>query len=268
MSESASIKTRPNARPAGNRPQQVDDYDDAPVQARPLSRKQQEYQEPAYDQYDQYEDEDYYEDDEEVAVVSINRRAVALIVSSLLVVGIFAVAIWILLAQNAKPTSITTVEQVPTITGFDPDTAKEDQEPKKGLLAPDFQWTENGKTVSLSSYRGTKPLFVNFWGTWCPPCKAEMPEMANLYNAHKNDIEIIGVSMGPRDWPEQVLSFVSKTTYNWKFIHDSDYKVATRYQVSAIPSSYFIDKNGVINTVHIGAMTGSMMEGYTEQVIK
>jgi thiol-disulfide isomerase/thioredoxin len=281
MSDSASIKTRPNTRPAPKRAQAADDYDDAPVTSRPLSSRQKQAQEyDQYDQYDQYADYDqedgYYDEDEEQEVsVSLNRRTMALIVSSILVVAVFATAIVLLLNQNnvGDPGASGKTRgpqdqllEVPVITGFNPTTSTEDQQPKSGSFAPDFQWQEGGKTVSLSSYRGDKPVFVNFWGTWCPPCKAEMPEMSNLYNTHKSDIEMIGVSMGPRDWPEQVLSFVNKTTYGWKFIHDGDYKIAQRYQITAIPSSFFVDKTGKISVVHVGAMTGSMMEGYYQQV--
>ena len=255
MSDMAYSKTRPASRPANSRKRPSDDYEDA-LEAESV---------PA--QYAEYDDgEDYYEDDEEVSVVSVNRnRAIALAVTGLLVVAIFGVIAWMLMNRSAGPGGSGPVPQVPTISGFNTSTAQEAQAPTKGAFAPDFVWEENGKTVSLSSFRGSKPVFVNFWGTWCPPCRAEMPEMQNLYNARRNDVEIIGVSMGPRDWPQLVLDFVNASSYNWKFVHDNDYSTATRYQVVSVPSSYFIDKNGVIQAVHVGAMTRSMMDAYLEQ---
>lgn len=266
MSDSAYMKTRPVKQPRKGAGKPQDDYDDsaAPVQ---------------YAGYSQYEDEEnenydgYYEDeyDEEEAVVSVNRnRALALAGAFVLLVGIFGIAILLLAnrqgSSNLPPGGV--VADVPTITGFNATTSGEDQQAAKGKLAPDFVWQEGGKTVSLSSFRGQQPVFVNFWGTWCPPCKAEMPEMRNLFHAPGTDIKIIGVSMGPRDWPEQVLDFVNKTNYDWDFIHDGDYAVAARYQVNSIPSSFFIDKNGVIQDIHVGAMTRSMMDGYVADVHK
>jgi thiol-disulfide isomerase/thioredoxin len=251
MSDIPISKTRPAAKPANARKQQSDDYDDNPD---------------ATAQYAEYEDDDGYYEDEEEAVVSVNgKRAIALAVTGMLVVAIFGVAIWMFLGQSRTPPGGGPVQGVPTIAGFNADTAQETQAPTKGAFAPDFVWQENGQTVSLSSFRGKKPVFVNFWGTWCPPCRAEMPEMQNLYNAKRNDIEIVGVSMGPRDWPKLVLDFVNASSYNWKFVHDNDYSVATRYQVVSVPSSYFIDKNGVIQAVHVGAMNRSMMDSYLQQ---
>ncbi len=271
MSKTAYSKTRPPSRPAPARPSQVDDYDDVQEPIRPRSQRKQydeEYNEKYNEENEDYEDYDgYYADDEEVAVVSINRRAVALSVSAILVVAIFGVAIWLLMSRNSvQQPAEGRLTDIPTITGFNPATASEAQAPNKGSPAPDFEWPENGSSVSLSSYRGDKPVFVNFWATWCPPCKAEMPEIENIYNTHRNDLEIIGVSMGPRDWPQLVLDFVNKTTYSWKFIHDGDYGIATRYQVVSIPSSFFIDKNGVIQAIHVGQMDQSMMESYLQQI--
>jgi thiol-disulfide isomerase/thioredoxin len=260
MSEISYSRTRPGARSARGNASPGDDYDEP-------QNSQVEYTQYDDDEDDGYEDDGYY-DDEDVAVVSVNRnRAIALSATIVLVIGIFGVVLWMLMNQNpVGPGGQQTVGEVPTISGLNPATMSEQQTPSKGGFAPDFMWQEGGQTVSLSSYRGDKPVFVNFWGTWCPPCKAEMPEMQNLYNAHKNDIEIIGISMAPRDWPQQVLRFVNNSPYSWKFVHDGDYSIAQRYGVMSIPSSYFIDKNGVIQAVHVGAMTGSMMQGYLDQV--
>lgn len=263
MSEISYPRTRPGARPARGDASPADDYDES-------QNSQVEYTKYQNDEdFDGYEDDGYY-DDEEVAVVSVNRnRAIALSATVVLVIGIFGVVLWMLLNQNdAGPSGqqVQSIGEVPTISGLNPATMSEQQAPSKGSIAPDFMWQEGGKTVSLSSYRGKKPVFVNFWGTWCPPCKAEMPEMQKLYSANKDILEIIGVSMAPRDWPQQVLRFVNNSPYSWKFVHDGDYSIAQRYGVMSIPSSYFIDKNGVIQAVHVGAMTGSMMQGYLDQV--
>ena len=86
--------------------------------------------------------------------------------------------------------------------------------------------------------------------------------MQGLYNKYKDQMVMIGVSMAPRDNPELVKGFVEQSNYTWTFIHDNDFSVATRYQAYSIPSSYFIDKDGIIRARHIGAMTGNQMEGY------
>lgn len=183
-------------------------------------------------------------------------RAVVLGVSVLLLVAIFSAIIFLLSARNTGQVTQAAVGASASVNTTGLDTA-----PRTGALAPDFNLLDvhTNLSVKLSSLRG-KPVFVNFWGTWCPPCRAEMPEMQRLYDKYPGQLEIVGVSMGPRDYPEQVKNFVDQYKYPWTFIHDPDYAIATTYQVAAIPSSYFIDKNGVIKAVQVGGMNLDIME--------
>ena len=76
-----------------------------------------------------------------------------------------------------------------------------------------------------------------------------MPEIEQLYQQYKDKVDIIGVSMGPRDEPAGVAQFVDLNKYHWQFIHDADSSVMNNYLVTGIPSSFFIDKNGVIRSI-------------------
>jgi thiol-disulfide isomerase/thioredoxin len=274
-----SKATYGNPRP---HPDEYDDeeYDDGPVDAelqasgrlnqdedaaaeplvgrRSRTANTRQVEEAEYDEVDEY-------DGQSTTVIASPGRAAAIGVSLFLLVAIFAVAVWLLTSRNNTNQTVlsgpqSTLVGVPTIKGFS-ETA-EQQAPAKGAFAPDFTWEEGGKELSLSAYRGDKPLFINFWGTWCPPCRAEMPEMEAFYQRHRSEIEIIGVSMVPRDDPPTVFQFVQEAPYSWKFLHDGTYDVATRYQVMSVPSSYFVDKNGVVKAVHVGAMNGQQMEAY------
>jgi len=133
--------------------------------------------------------------------------------------------------------------------------------PKTGSLAPDFTLNDvkTNKPLKLSALRG-KPVLVNFWGTWCPPCRAEMPELESLYAKYKGQTEFIGVSMGPRDEPMGVDQFVKLNKYSWTFIHDTDAAVSINYQVQGIPSTFFIDKDGVIRQIHVGGADAATLE--------
>jgi thiol-disulfide isomerase/thioredoxin len=111
-----------------------------------------------------------------------------------------------------------------------------------------------------------KPVVLNFWGTWCPPCRAEMPILQEIYTKYKGEVEFVGISMGPRDSGEGVVDFIKDAGYSWTFAHDDTYQVATDYQVSAVPSSYFIDASGVIRAVHVGAMTEQQIEAYLQKI--
>jgi thiol-disulfide isomerase/thioredoxin len=267
-SKASKSSRAPKVSKAPARP--ADDYEDYDE----YDESEDYDRQPQYEQYDRrgrpvqgdYEDYDEY-DEEEHSILTTPGRAIALGVAGVALLAVFAAIIWLLSTSNSSsaPKIVEGAQGgVPVIQGFVP--TSENQAPVKGAYPPDFKWTENNQPVSLSSFRGDKPVFVNFWGTWCPPCRGEMPAMETFYQEHKNDIQIIGVSMGPRDDPAGVLNFVKQANYSWKFIHDGDYTVAQRYQIANVPSSYFIDKNGVIQAVQIGAMNQSQIESYYSQV--
>lgn len=224
--------------------------EDSPVNNAPDAQSDFDYE----DEY--FSEASYFEADEDAEQVreglfSTPARVVTLVFSALLLLVVGAAIMWVL---NSGGTSTGS-------TNAPADTSGLDIAPRVGALAPDFELLDvhTNKPVKLSSLRG-KPVFMNFWGTWCPPCRAEMPEMEKLYNKYKGQVEILGVSMGPRDDPTRVQVFVDAASYSWTFIHDPDYLVATDYQVQAIPSSYFIDKDGVIRAVQVGGMNFGQME--------
>ncbi len=211
-----------------------------------------------------------------VGLFSTPVRAITMIFSVLLLFVVVGVLAW-LLGQSGKKNvaAITTGSNIPPVAGsltpvpeindanalYDNKPAGLSEAPKVGALPPNFQWTDpkTKQPVKLSSLRG-KPVLLNFWGTWCPPCRAEMPEMQKIYDRMGKDVVFLGVSMGPRDEPLGVSQFVVLNKYTWDFIHDPDSAVMNRYQVTGIPSSYFIDKSGVIRAIHVGGADAQILE--------
>jgi len=128
-----------------------------------------------------------------------------------------------------------------------------------GYPAPDFTLIDlDGNAVHLKDFRG-KVVFLNFWATWCPPCRIEMPEMEELYQEYKDkDVAIIGVDL--RESESSVKSFVEENGYSWTFVIDSTGEVARDYMVTLIPSSFFIDGDGIIRALQVGAMSKALME--------
>ncbi len=128
-----------------------------------------------------------------------------------------------------------------------------------GEVAPDFTLVDlEGNQVSLSDFRG-KTVFINFWATWCPPCRAEMPEIEAVYQEYKDKgVVVIGVDI--QETEEEVLQFVQQGGYSWTFVLDTSGEVAASYKIAAIPTSFFIDREGIIQAVNIGAMTKRAME--------
>ncbi len=135
-------------------------------------------------------------------------------------------------------------------------------EPVPGRVALDAE----GGTVFLSDFRG-KPVWLNFWDSQCPPCRAEMPEMQKLYDELKDQVEFVGVSMGPRDSAQGVEQFVKLENYTWKFVHDPELDVMTNYRVTGIPSSYFIDKDGIIRAIHVGGADYALLESNLKKAL-
>ena len=133
--------------------------------------------------------------------------------------------------------------------------------------APDFKLKDlNGKELSLSDLKGKK-VFLNFWATWCPPCKEEMPEIQKLYNETKDsDLVIIAVEIGEPQ--SEVKSFIDNNKYSFKVLLDSDQSVATKYSITAIPTSYFIDEEGNIISKSSGGMSIDGMKSYIKTLDK
>ena len=139
--------------------------------------------------------------------------------------------------------------------------------PEVGRPAPDFTLTDlEGNSVTLSDFRG-KVVFINFWATWCPPCRAEMPDMEAIYQEYKSkDVVVIGVDLLEDE--NEVRQYVQQGGFSWTFVIDTTGAVATNYGITAIPTSLFLDKEGVIRAVSIGAMTKRAMESKLAEAMK
>jgi thiol-disulfide isomerase/thioredoxin len=105
--------------------------------------------------------------------------------------------------------------------------------------------TLDGKTVQLSDYKG-KVILLNFWATWCPPCRAEMPTIEKLYQALKNEPNFVFLAVDAHEKPDQVKGFIKKTGYHFPVLLDTTGEADAEYSVQAIPTTYLIDRSGHI----------------------
>ncbi|MFS0557520.1 peroxiredoxin family protein [Brevibacillus sp. 179-C9.3 HS] len=138
----------------------------------------------------------------------------------------------------------------------------------QGNLAPDFELqTLAGESVKLSDFRGKK-VIVNMWATWCPPCRAEMPDMQKFYEKYKEEnVTILAVNMTTSEKNvESIPTFLDEFGITFPVVLDEQNEVAEIYQVVALPSSYIIDANGVIQQKVIGPMNYEMMENMVSQM--
>ncbi|PEF39904.1 alkyl hydroperoxide reductase [Bacillus sp. AFS094228] len=131
---------------------------------------------------------------------------------------------------------------------------------KIGAKAPNFSLkTLDGKQVELSDYKGKK-VMLNFWATWCPPCKKEMPDMEKYTQLAGDDVVVLAVNIDPEN---DVQAFVEDNGITFTIPLDSQSAknpVNERYKILSIPTTYFIDKKGIIRNKVISAMTLKDME--------
>ena len=132
--------------------------------------------------------------------------------------------------------------------------------------APDFTMTDaSGKSVSLADFKG-KPILLNFWASWCGPCKSEMPDIQTAYEQYGNEIEFLIVNMTGMsgETQETASQFIKDNGYTFPVYFDEGYSAAAAYGVNSIPQTYLIDPEGNI----IGAAMGAMDAATVEQGIQ
>lgn len=148
----------------------------------------------------------------------------------------------------------------------------------KTRKAPDFTLTDqNGNTHTLSDYRG-KVVFLNFWATWCPPCKAEMPDIEKLYQdtgKNSGDVVVLGVANPTTSEKKnsdvtatEVKAFLSASGYTFPVVMDTTSDLLKAYLISAFPSTFIIDKNGDISAFVPGALSSEKMHELIDQAQK
>jgi len=121
----------------------------------------------------------------------------------------------------------------------------------KGKKAPDFMWKQDGKDMSFSEMTKGKVVFVNFWATWCPPCRKEIPDIIKLNKALKekgSNVVFIGIGLDRGDDAnEKLTSFINSSKFNYPVYHESTGKLADAFGgASSIPTTYIISKKGEI----------------------
>jgi len=149
-------------------------------------------------------------------------------------------------------------------------TAGEIPAPQQGFLAPDFELkTPTGETVRLIDLRG-QAVLVNLWATWCPPCRAEMASIEEIYQEYKDKkFVVIAVNMTYQDDPLAILPFVNEQKLTFPILLDETGDMASAYQLRSLPSSYFIRPDGIINEVVIGGpMSEALLRTRIEDILK
>lgn len=126
--------------------------------------------------------------------------------------------------------------------------------PKIGEPAPDFALPDvDANVVRLSDFRG-KTVVMNAWATWCPPCREEFPELVNLYDANKDrGLVVLGVDL--QESPGQVQQFAEEFGAKFPIVIDLDAEVAGQYRLLGLPTTWFIDAQGILRAQQVGVLS-------------
>jgi thiol-disulfide isomerase/thioredoxin len=138
--------------------------------------------------------------------------------------------------------------------------------PEVGYRAPAFELqTFDGKTVKLSDLRG-KPVVLNLWASWCGPCRSEMPDLEAAHQQYKDKVVLYGINFAASDEEASALALLKELGVTFPSVKDDSGDIFKKYQAVSIPSTFAIDKNGMIVEKRIGAITKPQIDGMFQRL--
>ncbi|MFK8793743.1 peroxiredoxin family protein [Planococcus plakortidis] len=190
----------------------------------------------------------------------MSKKMIGLLLVAVLVI---ILAVWAVFDSQKEDRALnkmalgSTVDFLPTDEGL-----------ARGELAPDFELTTlEGEEMRLSDYRG-QAVILNFWATWCPPCRAEMPHMQTFYEKQQgNDVEVLAVNLTTEDrGMAEIEKFVEEFDLEFPIPMDIDGDIGALYQAFSIPTSYIIDREGRVLHKIVGPMDEEMMNEFIDEI--
>jgi peroxiredoxin len=140
------------------------------------------------------------------------------------------------------------------------------QLPLMGAIAPDFVLTSfKGDTVSLSQFRG-RPVVINFWATWCVPCRREMPAFQQALETYQED-GLIVLAVNFEEEANLVRPFVEEFDLTFEILFDTQAEVSQTYLVTGLPHTVFVDRQGIIRHIQVGEVKQDMLEEFLDQIL-
>jgi peroxiredoxin len=141
--------------------------------------------------------------------------------------------------------------------------------PAVGQPAPDFTLkTLDGQEVTLSDLR-EQPVMINFWASWCAPCKLEMPILQQAYAARRTEgLVILAVNLTAQDTLAEVKTFVAELDLTMPVLLDESGAVSELYRLLGLPTTIFVDGNGVIQRIQLGPMVEAQLDQFVAEILE
>lgn len=202
----------------------------------------------------------------------------------LVVIGLLMVTGWMdtlsgsLASSDLQPTPTVQVTEAPKETEppaetTQPEATDAPQESRAPIPALDFTLTDQfGNTHTLDQYKG-KTILLNFWGTWCGPCRSEMPDLQAVYEDYGNnekDLVVLGVAapnLGQEGSAEDITAFLEENGYTYPTLMNEDASLFYSYGISSFPTTFMIDKNGNVYGYIMGAQSREVFDDIIQQTM-
>lgn len=196
----------------------------------------------------------------------------------LVVIGLLMVTGWMdtlsgsLASSDPQPTPTVQVTQQPEVTDT-PEATDAPEESQAPIPALDFTLTDQfGNTHTLDQYKG-KTILLNFWATWCGPCRSEMPDLQAVYEDYGNnekDLVVLGVAapnLGQEGSAEDITAFLEENGYTYPTLMNEDASLFYSYGISSFPTTFMIDKNGNVYGYIMGAQSREVFDDIIQQTM-
>ncbi len=143
---------------------------------------------------------------------------------------------------------------------------KSQKGPVDSGVAPDFTLTGfNGKTVTLSDLRG-KVVIINFWASWCPPCREEAAYLEQTWRKYK-DQSVVFIGVDYVDTEKEALAYIAEFDITYINGPDIGTRIAQAYNIQGVPETYYVDRNGTLRGVHIGPLKSPILDEKIEELL-
>ena len=190
----------------------------------------------------------------------MNRKSLILTAAALLLIIVGALVGYTYLSRG---------ESAPQLSENDGEAAVEGEDESAPQPAPDFTvYDSEGNEITLSALMDGKPTVLNFWASWCGPCRSEMPHIQEAYERLGGEVSFVMINMtdGQRETQESAEEYMAESGWTFPIYFDSDYDAAMTYGAYSLPQTYFIDAEGRLIAAARGSMSAEVLQSGIDMI--